>query len=83
MAIRIDDNRRARIARAARRQGKSPSEAVRHAIDRWLEEEEASGSPYERMADLIGTVDGGPSDLSSQGGRRVAEMLKARQESSK
>ena len=79
MTIRIDDQTRARVARAARRRGRTASEALRHLIDTWLEEEEAEGTPYERVADLIGSVEG-PGDLSENGGRRVADMLKARRE---
>lgn len=77
VAIRIDDATRARVARVARRRGRTPSEAMRMAIDVWLEQEEAAESPYERIADLIGSVEG-PGDLSANGGRRFAEMLKAR-----
>ncbi len=77
MAIRIDDKTRARVARAARRQGTSPSEAIRTAIDSWLDEEEASHTTYDRVSDLVGCFEG-PPDLSSHGGRRVAELLKKR-----
>ena len=76
MAIRIDDATRARIARAAERSGRSPSEAVRLAIDAWLEREESSQRPYDRVADLIGSVEG-PGDLSTNAGKRFAAILQA------
>jgi Arc/MetJ-type ribon-helix-helix transcriptional regulator len=77
MAIRIDDHTRARVARAARRRGKSASDAIRYAIDSWLDKEEAEGTPYDRVSELIGSFEG-PGNLSTGGGARVAEGLKAR-----
>lgn len=79
MTIRIDDRTRARVARAARRSGRTASEAIRKLIDTWLDKEDADGTPFERVADLIGSVEG-PEDLSEGGGRRVADRLKARKE---
>ena len=82
LAIRIDDQTRARVARAARRRGKSASEAVRQAIDLWLEVVEADETPYDRVSELIGSFDG-PGDLSTGGGARVAEMLRSRKDQKK
>jgi ferric-dicitrate binding protein FerR (iron transport regulator) len=79
MAVRIDKTTRARVARVARRRGQPTSEAIRQAIESWVEQQEAELTPYERVADIIGSFEG-PGDLSAGGGRRVGEMLKARRE---
>lgn len=76
-ALRIDAQTRARVARAAQRRGLSASQAMREAIESWVDHEEAALTPYERIEDLIGSFEG-PGDLSAGGGRRVAEELKAR-----
>ncbi len=79
MAVRIDRATRARVARVARRRGQPTSEAIRQAIESWVEQQEAELTPFDRVADLIGSVEG-PGDLSSGGGRRVAELLRAGRE---
>jgi len=76
MAVRIDKATRDRVARVARRRGQPTSEAIRQAIESWVEEQEAELTPFDRVAELVGSVDG-PGNLSSDGGRRVAEGLKA------
>ncbi len=76
-ALRIDAQTRARVARAAQRRGLSASEAMREAIESWVDRQEAALTPYERIEDLIGSFEG-PGDLSAGGGRRVAADLKAR-----
>ncbi len=79
MAIRIDKATRARVARVARRRGQPTSEAIRQAVESWLEQQEAELAPFDRVAELIGSVEG-PGDLSTGGGRRVAQLLRERHE---
>jgi hypothetical protein len=44
-----------------------------------VEQQEAELTPFERVADIIGSIQG-PGDLSTGGGRRVAEMLQAQRD---
>jgi predicted DNA-binding protein len=76
-AIRLDARTRARVARVAQRRGKTPSEAMREVIESWVEQEEAGLTPFERIEELVGSFEG-PGNLSTQGGRRVADDLRAR-----
>ena len=76
--MRLDSETRARIARLARRRGETASGIVRRAIGAWVEQEEAGEVPWKLVSDLAGCVDGGDPDRSSRGGRRVAELLRAR-----
>ena len=78
ISVRLSEAALARLRAAAQRRGTTQAAIVRAAIEAWLEEEEAEDTPYERVADLIGSVEG-PGGLS-ENGRRVADMLKARRE---
>ncbi len=78
LSVRLDEKTRRRIRRIARRERVSTSEVVRQAIEAWAERQETAGSLYDRMADLIGVVNGGDPGLSSQTGRRFAKLLKER-----
>lgn len=77
MAIRLDQRTRARVERMARRRRQPTSEAVRQAIEAWVERQEGEANVYELVADLIGCVEG-PSNLSAGGGRRVVTRRRAR-----
>lgn len=78
MTLRLDQKTRERIARIARRKRVSTSDAVRQAIEAWVERQEKIDSPYEAVADLLGVVHGGDPKRSSKTGRRFAELLKKR-----
>ena len=84
MALRLDTSTRNRIARIAKRRSQTASEVVRQAIASLVEREEALGqaSPYETIADLIGSVRGSDPGRSAGGGRRVSEMLRRRRNAS-
>ena len=66
------------MARIARRRQTSTSQVLREAITTWVEREESGVSVYESIKDLIGIAHGGDPTLSTNTGRRFAEMLKAR-----
>jgi predicted DNA-binding protein len=78
LTLRLDPKTRQRLERIARRKQLSKSEIVRQAIDAWADRQEPIDSPYQMLADLIGTVRGGKANRSSNTGRRFAELLKRR-----
>jgi Arc/MetJ-type ribon-helix-helix transcriptional regulator len=78
VTLRLDKQTRLKIARIARRRRVSASHVMREAIENLVGREEATASPYLAIAHLIGVVRGGDPKRSSQTGRRVAELLKAR-----
>lgn len=75
LTVRLGADARKRVARLASRKGLSVSEVVRQAIERWADEEEATGAPYHTVADLIGVVHGGDPGRSTATGRRLAQLL--------
>ena len=82
VTLRLDRQTRERIASIARRRRISASAVIREAIDVWVERHEATTRPYDKIADLIGTVHGGDSQRSSQTGRRLTRLLKDRRKQS-
>ena len=78
LTLRLDEKTRKRIARIARRKQLSTSEAVREAIEAWVNRHEPVSSPYEVVKDLLGVVRGGNAKGSEQTGRRFTKLLKGR-----
>ena len=78
LTLRLDEETRERIARAARRKNVSTSQVIREAIEAWIERQEATATPYEAVADLIGAVHGGNPKRSEQTGRQFERLLKKR-----
>jgi predicted DNA-binding protein len=78
LTLRIEKKTRQRIARIASRRQISSSEAIRQAIEAWVERQEPITAPYEAMADLIGVVNGGKPLRSTETGRGFREILKGR-----
>lgn len=78
VTVRLDEATRRRVARLASRKGVSTSEVIREAIQALVERHEASASPYEGVADLIGAVHGGDPKRSVGGGRQFMRLLKDR-----
>jgi hypothetical protein len=78
MALRLDAETRAKLARIARRRKETMSGVIRKAVAAWVEREEAGEAPWMLVSDLAGCVDGGDPDRASRGGRRVAELMRAR-----
>lgn len=76
MSVRLDDPTERALERIARRQGQSKSEVARKAIEDLIAREELT--PYDLVSDLIGSVSGGPEDLSEQTGRKFQELLQRR-----
>ena len=63
-SLKLPDRLRQRLDTLARRSGRSRSEIVRIALERFLERQEKRGSFSELASDLAGSVSG-PADLSS------------------
>jgi predicted DNA-binding protein len=77
-ALRLDAETRSRIARLARWKGSTVSDVIREAVGTMLDREERLERPADLAGDLVGCVEGGDPSRSSGGGRRVAEVLRAR-----
>jgi hypothetical protein len=75
-SIRLDPATDRALEEIAARHAATKSQIVRRAIAELLERERRS--PWERAADLVGSVTGGPDDLSEQTGRRFREALAAK-----
>jgi hypothetical protein len=78
LTLRLEKKTRQRIARIASRRQISTSEVIRQAIEAWVERQELITAPYEAMADLVGVVNGGNPQRSTETGRRFREILKGR-----
>ncbi|MFY4730014.1 type II toxin-antitoxin system VapB family antitoxin [Nitrospira sp. BLG_2] len=81
LTVRLDPKTERLIQRLARKRGRSKSELIRDAIDilaKRAQEQEQTERPYETVRDLVGSVRGGPSDLSEQAGNRFRRMLQDR-----
>lgn len=78
LSIRLDAQTVSDIDRIIARTGKKKSEIVREAIADYVakaEEQTKNMRPYDLAADLIGSIDSGGMQLSTDGGRKVAQML--------
>jgi hypothetical protein len=78
MAVRLDEQTRERLARAARRRNTTTSSVVREAVEAWLERDGEAARPAALLSDLIGCVHGGDPERSAGGGERVARELASR-----
>jgi len=78
MSIRLSDKTRRSVARLAKARRSSQSEVVREAIETFVEKAVAEARPDEGWKHLVGSLKGGPSDLSERTGEQVAKMLRAR-----
>jgi len=78
MSIRLSDKTRRSVARLAKARRRSQSEVVREAIETFVEKAAAEVGPYEGLKHLVGSLKGGPPDLSERTGQKVAKMLRER-----
>lgn len=72
------------LQRLANRRSRTKSEIIREAIESLAREElgeRESTRPFELVSDLVGSVHGGPPDLSLHTGRRFRDLLASRAES--
>ncbi len=75
-SIRLDPATDQALDELAHRRSETKSQLVRRAIEDLLARE--NFPPYERAADLIGAVSGGPPDLSEGTGQGLRELLASR-----
>ncbi len=75
-SIRLDPATDRTLGVLAKRLSMSKSALVRRAIEDLLAREDLS--PYERVSDLIGSVSGGPEDLSERTGDKLRALLAER-----
>lgn len=82
MTLRLDRPIRLRLAAAARRRGRTPSDLARAALEAWLDTQDgqAGASPYEALADLIGSVRGADRARSPRGTRAIAAAIRSRRD---
>jgi hypothetical protein len=76
--IRLDARSERLLRRLARLRGQTKSEVIREAIARLTEQEglSADGKPsYAAVSYLIGSVQGGPPDLSERTGLKFRRLL--------
>ncbi len=68
ITIRLPETLRRRLDRMAKSVGRRRSDLARLAIQRYLDELESESAPrpYERVRDLLGSLDSGVSDLGSR-----------------
>jgi Arc/MetJ-type ribon-helix-helix transcriptional regulator len=72
-SVRLDPETKRALEQLARRRSVSRSEVLRQAIQLLAARDQQS--PYDRVVDLIGSVRGGPPDLSEQAGRRLRQLM--------
>lgn len=68
ITIRLPGTLRRRLDRVAKSVGRRRSDLARLAVQRYLDELESESAPrpYERVRDLLGSIDSGVSDLGSR-----------------
>lgn len=85
LSVRMDEETRKVLDRIARSKGIARSEVIRRGI-RLVAEQEGIGTvtpAIEQIRHLVGSVGGGPSDLSSKTGERFRELISSRRKRAK
>ena len=81
LTVRVDVKTQRLLQRLARKRGGTKSDLIRTAIGmlaRQVEAEADTDRPYDKVRDLLGSVQGGPADLSVRTGEAFRQMLSAR-----
>jgi Arc/MetJ-type ribon-helix-helix transcriptional regulator len=76
-SVRLDPETERALEQLARSRSVSKSEVVRQAIELLASQERQA--PYDRVADLLGCVRGGPPDLSEDTGKGLRKLLADRE----
>ena len=66
LTLRLPADLASKLETAARRLNRKRSDVVRLALGQFLEGDVAPGRPFERVRDLLGSVQSGVSDLGSR-----------------
>jgi ribbon-helix-helix CopG family protein len=80
LTIRLSEALHQRLDRVAKRLGRRRSELARLAVQRYLDriDGESQPRPYERVHDLLGSLDSGISDLGSRHRKHLPTSLRRR-----
>ncbi|MBI2202286.1 MAG: ribbon-helix-helix protein, CopG family [Candidatus Rokubacteria bacterium] len=80
VSIRLDEGLDRLLARTARALGRTRSEIVKAALREYCRREllERQARPYELVKDVIGRVDSGRGDLSTNSRKYILEILHAK-----
>ncbi|HEU5406577.1 MAG TPA: ribbon-helix-helix protein, CopG family [Nitrospira sp.] len=81
LTVRIDVKTERLIQRLARKRGRSKSDVIRDAIGilaKQIQGQEETECPYETVRDLIGSIRGGPPDLSVRTGKHFRRKVHAK-----
>jgi hypothetical protein len=80
MTLRVAPPVRKRLAAAARRRGRTESDLAREALESWLDGQEAraGATPFDAIADLVGSVRGRDPRRSVRGARAIAALVQSR-----
>jgi hypothetical protein len=81
LTVRVDQKTERLIQRLARKRGKSKSDVIRAAIDilaKRAQEQEKTERPYDTVRDLIGSIRGGPPDLSMRTGEHFRRKVQVK-----
>jgi len=81
LTVRVDLKTERLLERLARKRGRTKSEVIRDAIGilaKSVEAEEKMEHPYDKIRDLIGSVHGGPADLSERTGEAFRRLVAGR-----
>lgn len=81
LTVRVDVKTERLLLRLARKRGETKSEIIQDAIGVLAKEvrvQEPTEHPYEKVRDLIGSVSGGPADLSTMTGEKFRRLLAGR-----
>jgi len=81
LTVRVDVKTERLLQRLARKRGRTKSEVIRDAIGvlaKEVEAQEVAERPYDQVRDLIGSVQGGPADLSVRTGEAFRRLLAGR-----
>ncbi len=80
MSVRVGAKARRAVYRLAKATGKTQSDVVREAIAEYVAKQTSpeTTTPYDLWKDAIGTLEGGPSDLSERTGEKFRLLLEER-----
>jgi hypothetical protein len=84
LSVRLDAKTESLIGRLARKRRQTKSEVIRDAVGVLARQEEHGSDgqrPYDKVAHLVGSVKGGPRNLSVQSGEKFRQMLLDRRRS--
>lgn len=78
LTVRLPEALHQRLDRVAKRLGRRRSELARFALQRYLDEIEGESQPrpYDRVHDLLGSLDSGVSDLGSRHRKHLLAHLR-------